>query len=192
ASVDALSVIDISNPAAPTLVAQEYGPIPHTSLNWPRSVFVAGNYAYIADYSRDALIIMDVSDPTDPVYITEVRPGGDNGNLNGANSVFVKGNYAYVTAEESDTFAVIDVSGLTVSNADIGNLNVTNLTVEANAMFAQGVRIQGGFNVSQESLFNDALAINSATSTSVGISLLKVTATSSVDLVQFAQMGTGK
>src|SRR3989338_7796971 len=101
-----LAVIDISNPADPVFIAEERGPIPGTSLNAAQSVFVSGNYAYVANYGRASLAIIDISNPADPVFIAEERGPIAGTSLDGANSVFVLGNYAYVANDTRASLAV--------------------------------------------------------------------------------------
>src|SRR3989338_3182273 len=101
-----LAVIDISNPADPVFIAEERGPIPGTSLNAAQSVFVSGNYAYVANYGRASLAIIDISNPADPVFIAEERGPIAGTSLDGANSVFVFGNYAYVANDTRASLAV--------------------------------------------------------------------------------------
>jgi PGF-pre-PGF domain-containing protein len=57
------------------------------NLDHPESVFVSGDYAYIAGLSS-GLEVVDISDPANPIHVTNFGPGGE--------SVFVSGNYAYV------------------------------------------------------------------------------------------------
>lgn len=71
------------------------------------SVFVSGNYAYIASQEENALTIIDVSNPASTTYKGTYSSATF---LSGARSVFVSGNYAYVVAYAVDTLAVIDIS----------------------------------------------------------------------------------
>ena len=78
-------------------------------LNGPRSVFVAGNYAYVVSGLSNALEIVNVSNPAAPVHAGSISNGGDV-KLNGPTSVFVAGNYAYVTSIYSNALEILDVS----------------------------------------------------------------------------------
>ena len=78
-----LSVVDVSDPASPTVVAD---------LDTPGqvlSVAVSGNYVYAADYDG-GLRVIDVSTPTDPVEVASFMGVGQ------ISFVEVDGNYAYV------------------------------------------------------------------------------------------------
>jgi hypothetical protein len=77
---DGLMIVDISDPAAPTLAG---------SYDISGSVAVAGNYAYIAA-GDDGLVILDVTDPSSPILAGIYVGSCDN--------VDVAGNYAYVTS----------------------------------------------------------------------------------------------
>ena len=66
------------------------GSISDGSLNTARSVYVSGEYAYVAASEADSLTIVDVSDPSAPTIAGSVS----SGQLNGAKSVYVSGKYA--------------------------------------------------------------------------------------------------
>jgi len=67
-----------------------------------RSVFVSGDYAYIAD-EFNGLHVVDISNPEDPVFAGIYNTGGD------VQSVFVVGRYAYLAVEYSGLH-IVDVS----------------------------------------------------------------------------------
>ena len=94
----------------PEFVAEEQGTTPDTSLNSPYSVFVSGNYAYMANAGRDSLAVIDISNPADPVFVSEERGPTPGTSLDYAFSVFVSGNYAYVANFNRASLAVIDIS----------------------------------------------------------------------------------
>jgi hypothetical protein len=91
-----LQVIDISNPASPTLVGS--WDTPGTTLD----VAVSGNYAYVAD-GQSGLQIIDISDPSSPTSAGSFDTTGY------AYGVQVEGSYAYV-ADSGDGLQVIDIS----------------------------------------------------------------------------------
>lgn len=63
---NALSVFNVNNPAAPSLVASVQGTGSPNYLNWAHSIVVSGNYAYITSYNDNALVIYDISTPASP------------------------------------------------------------------------------------------------------------------------------
>ncbi len=101
-----MSIINVANPAAPALLGTFN---PAVQLN---SVYVVGNFAYIASTSNTAeLTVVNVSNPAAPVQAGTLNLGG----AANANSVYVTGGYAYVgkalnTNNGNDEFYVVDVS----------------------------------------------------------------------------------
>ena len=91
-----LTVLDISNPALPTVVGK-------TPLlpDVVRGVAVAGDYAYVADWDA-GLRVVDVSDLAHPTEVGYYDTPGS------AEDVAVAGGYAYV-ADEDAGLRVIDV-----------------------------------------------------------------------------------
>jgi Tfp pilus assembly protein PilV len=114
-----LSVIDISNPAAPTLLGTFN---PALIIN---SVYVSGNYAYLASSSNTAeFTVVDVSNPAAPTQVGAINLNGTADGL----SIYVSGTYAYLGQALSATngnneFYVIDVSTPT-SPTISGSLNL--------------------------------------------------------------------
>ena len=73
-------------------------------LTQPKSVFVSGNYAYVASFGSNALEIIDITTPAAPTHQSSLT-------VNNASSVFVRGSYAYVTCGSStNELQIIDVS----------------------------------------------------------------------------------
>src|SRR3989344_1227395 len=107
---DSLAVIDISNPASTTVIAETQGPTPGTSLDSANGIFVSGKYAYVVNFVRDSLAVIDISNPANPTFIAETQGTTPGTTLNGALGVFVSGKYAYVANVNRDSLAVIDVS----------------------------------------------------------------------------------
>lgn len=94
-----LSVVDISNPAYPTLVGScDFG---GTRDIW--DLFVEGNYAYLTDHSYYGIHVVDVADPTNPSYLTTYDAP------EGVKSVFVLEDYAYLSAGDYG-LQILDIS----------------------------------------------------------------------------------
>ena len=93
----ALTILDISNPASPTVVGKT-APLPDIV----QDVYVSGDYAYIAD-SGGGLRVMDVSNPSNPTEMGFCDTPGR------AYGVAVAGGYAYV-ADRYYGLRVVDVS----------------------------------------------------------------------------------
>ena len=139
-----LQVIDISDPTNPTGVGQLTGTLATNSLALanPQSVFVQGNYAYVASFGNDGLQVIDISDPTNPVGVGQLVDDGVLA-LDGATSVFVQGNYAYVTSLSNNGLQVIDISDPT-NPTGVGQL--TEADDASLALFrALSVFVQGNY-----------------------------------------------
>jgi len=76
----------------------------------PQSVFVSGNYAYVASSTSDALEIVDISNPAAPVHAGSIVNGAGGALLDAPRFVFVSGNYAYVASGTSDALEIVDIS----------------------------------------------------------------------------------
>jgi len=111
-------VIDISNPAAPSLVSTT------SFTNTPTNIIVSGNYAYVTTGTNTtSLEIIDISTPTAPVLKSSVSLVGTVA----ARGVFVSGNYAYVVRAASATaganeFTVVNVTSPTAPTV-VGGYN---------------------------------------------------------------------
>jgi len=111
---NAFAVIDISNPASPSIVAALHNnalPAPWTgsgAFGHATSVAISGNYAYVTAASQDRLTVLDISNPLNPTIVASLK---DTTNLNFPVDVAVSGQYAYVTDQISPgRLTVVDVS----------------------------------------------------------------------------------
>ena len=91
-----LRIIDVSNPAAPSLIGSCDTP------GTAEDVYVTGGYAYVAVGTK-GLNVVDVSDPASPTIVGERNTPGY------ASAVHVDGAYAYV-ADEQSGLQIIDVA----------------------------------------------------------------------------------
>jgi hypothetical protein len=91
-----IEIIDISNPASPSLAGS------YDTPGFATGVTMAGDYAYVAD-GGSGLEIIDISDPASPFLVgTFDSPGG-------AAAVTVTGDFAYM-ADLDAGLQVIDIS----------------------------------------------------------------------------------
>jgi len=104
---DRLTVIDIANPAAPTIVASLRDT---TNLDFPVDVQVRGQFAYVADQgtnpSHPQLTVVNVANPASPAIagsLTDPLQGG-------AYRVALSGPFAYIAGSSSTAVSAIDVS----------------------------------------------------------------------------------
>lgn len=134
AEEDYLSVLDVSDPASPTL---------KSAINTPGyayGVFVEDGLAFVADY-EDGLTIVDVSDPSSLSIIGTC----DTPDL--AQAVIVQGNYAYVADGESG-LQVIDVTS-PFSPIIVGNYNTSHhaYDVEVDGNYAYVADSESGLQI---------------------------------------------
>jgi hypothetical protein len=102
-----LDVIDISNPAAPTLVGA-------TAVSWGTAgIAVQGSYAYTTGYyaNPNYLRMVDVSNPANPFSVAAFTLAGAH-----PQAVAVQGPYAYMLDYGTNQLEVIDVSNTSPSS----------------------------------------------------------------------------
>ncbi len=105
-----LEVIDVADPARPTLVGA-------TPLSWGTSgIAVAGSYAYTTGYSANPnyLRMIDISRPDQPFTAAAFTQVGTH-----PQAVEVDGSFAYMVDYGSDRLEVIDVSDASAGTFDV-------------------------------------------------------------------------
>ena len=70
----------------------------------PKSIFVSGKYAYVANWGDSNMSVVDVSNPSSPSQISTVAVGTN------PQGVYVAGRYAYLVNAGDNTLSVVDVS----------------------------------------------------------------------------------
>lgn len=148
-----LQVINITNPATPTLAAT------YDTPGSAKGVAVDGNYAYVADYAT-GLVVVNITNPAAPVLAGTCDTPGS------ARDVVIDGNYAYV-ADYGTGLAVINITnpaaptlaatcavtgsayGLTVAGnyaylaAGVGGLQVVDITLPTAPALAGALGLPG-------------------------------------------------
>jgi len=80
-------------------------------LNGPRSVYISGPYAYVAEFLEIRhWRLWTVSDPANPVHEGCITNGTGAAILYDPRSVFVQDRYAYVTGYGSNSLEIVDVT----------------------------------------------------------------------------------
>ena len=97
-SANNFQVINISNTAAPALVAGL-----GVNAN-PNSVAISGNYAYITCRGANTMQVINITTPTSPSLIKTVATGA------APNSVMIANGYAYVTNATDSTLQIFDLT----------------------------------------------------------------------------------
>ncbi len=113
-------------------------------LSYPYSVYVQGNYAYVAGDGGN-LQIFDASTPASPTLIGSVGVGA------GPDFVYVQGKYAYVTSYMANTLQIFDVSNPTTP-VSVGSIGTGN---EPYTVYIQGrYAYVGNYGASTLQIFN--------------------------------------
>ncbi|MCB9798820.1 hypothetical protein H6758_03790 [Candidatus Nomurabacteria bacterium] len=147
---DALTIVDVGNPASPSVVAT----LPSTTsalMDDPTSVVAVGDLVYITSESQNSLAIVDVSTKASPTVVGSITDSGAT-LLRGAKSVDVSGNYAYVVSRTDKSLQVIDISGIKVNNAQIGSARIERIQVSGKSYFDEDIDIGGGLSVGANGL----------------------------------------
>jgi hypothetical protein len=168
-SGNSLTIVNISNPAMPTVVGSVRDP---ARLFGAYGVAVSGNYAYVAyqgllgppqpqtpDTSSGGFTVIDISKPLSP---SSIVANIDNGPVVGghnyfyhATSVAISGHYAYVTAALDDRVTVVDISNPASPSI------VTSLRDATRMPFPVDVAVSGNYAyvASQSAPLNTQLAV---------------------------------
>ena len=104
---DRVSIINISNPAAPTLTSQIINNAGTIRLDGAAGIVKDGNFLYVASNVSNAMQIINVTNPALPVPSGQVFNAT---NLSGARWIAKSGNYVYVANNTRDSVEVIDVT----------------------------------------------------------------------------------
>lgn len=107
AATNNFTVINTSNPAAPTNVTTI------SIAGTPTNISVSGNYAYVTNQSDTAeLQVINISNPASPSLVASVNMTG-TGN---GQSVFISGNHAYVARGSDATANAFELTIVNISN----------------------------------------------------------------------------
>ena len=98
------------------------------------SVYVSGDYAYIASTTNESLTVIDVSTKSSPTQVGYLR---NTSSMDGATFVYVSGDYAYVASRDNDSLTVIDVSTKS-SPTQVGYLPNSSALDGAYSVFVSG------------------------------------------------------
>lgn len=139
---NAFAVIDISDPASPTLVAALHNaslPSPWTgtgAFGHATAVAISGSYAYVTAAYQDRLTVVNIANPQSPEIVASLK---DTTDLNDPVDVTVSGQYAYVVDQISPgRLTVVNVSNPAAPQV------VTSLA-SASLNGAYRIRLRGSF-----------------------------------------------
>jgi len=107
----ALTVINVSNPAAPAFAGVIKKAFPPGS-NWNiYAIFFWGDYAYFVCPNNRGLYIVNVSNPAAPTLVGSIQGAGPPNYLDHPYGIFVsRGRYACVTSFADDALTIFDIS----------------------------------------------------------------------------------
>ncbi len=99
----------------------------------PQSVFVSGNYAYVAKgFGSNDLEIVDVTNPASPVRKGSIA-NVVNVLLSNPVSVYISGNYAYVASYDSNALEIVDIGTVTATGINVVSANQITCTFNLNS-----------------------------------------------------------
>jgi hypothetical protein len=172
---NSLSIVDISNPLAPSVlgsVQSNSTDTPADELFGAYSVAVSGHYAFVAsqgllggqpttpDTSNGSFTVIDLTSPSSPTIVGSIDNSTLTGSLtNGldhATGVSISGNYAYVTSFSGQRLTTIDISSPT--SPDV----VASLQDPINLADPNDLTIQGNYAyvANQESVGMEFTVVN--------------------------------
>ena len=140
-----LGVIDISNPANPTVAAF----LKTSELLGVHDMAIVGNYAYLTGDSK-GLVVVDISNPHNPVLVSSATYSGQAC----PNGIFVQGQYAFVVDRCSNRFTAFNVAN--PINPIVGlSIQSSSDFVQAEAIYvANGYAYVGGSSSGKITVIN--------------------------------------
>ena len=130
-----LQVIDVSTPSAPTLLAT----VSTGSQSNPKSVAVAGRYAYVANYGDNSLQEFDLGG----AYVQQLEAGTvETGTLQTRDAVTVGDNFnvrgGLTVSESARISGGLSVDNGTITAANVAASNITGANITATSFSGNG------------------------------------------------------
>ncbi len=140
---DRISVLDVSDPSAPSLIANKVAG--HDGFG---SVRVEGDLLFATAAYSDELVVCDISQPRSPVEIFATDES-----LAGPSSLDIHGQYVYVSNDDEGDVSVFECTGVAGTlDVDIANIDILEVSqsslLRGNAVFERDVAIDGNLEVS--------------------------------------------
>jgi hypothetical protein len=179
-SGNSLTIVNISNPLAPSVVGTVHSN--STTTPFPDALFgayavaVSGNYAFVAsqgllsgqptspDTSAGSFTVIDLTSPSSPTIVASIDnaslTGALAGGLNHATGVSISGSYAYVTAFYGQRVTAINIAtptspSVVASLRDPVNLAAPNdVTTQGNYAYVANQVNTGGMEFSIVNISN--------------------------------------
>jgi hypothetical protein len=169
----ALTVVNISTPANPTVVAELQG---NTDFPAPSDVAIQGNYAYVINQNstngQGTFTVVDISNPLSPQVVGTATAAG----MAGGYRVRVSGTAAYVAAINGDAITKIDITvpadpiviASTVNRADLYETSGLDLMNIAGNQYVVASSPKLSSELSPQPNYPPYPTIGSTTNTSTG------------------------
>jgi hypothetical protein len=131
-----IAIFDIGNPFTPVKLGEV--PLPYPYNGYPYSIFVDGNYAYVAAVDH-GLRIVNISNPVDPVEV------GHYDISNWAMDIVVVENYAYISTGVGGGggLRIIDISNpespIEIGHHDLSGGGAESLAVIDNYVYLANI-----------------------------------------------------
>lgn len=143
-----LVVVDVSNPASPSLTTT----LTLTGTNG--GLYLSGRYCFVLNSSNSVIRIIDVQTPGSPSQIVTVATGASSSSL----GVCVAGKYAYIAySSNPDKLGVIDLGGIETGVIKAASLQTGQALITENLNVAGSVAINSGLAVGPSGLYCDGL-----------------------------------
>jgi Uncharacterized conserved protein len=141
-SVAGLEIVNITDPTTPVHAGYLRNGSTGAVMNYPTSVFVSGNYAYVTGRNTNSLEIVNVTNKSAPVHegVIVNDPGGAL--LESPERVVVSGNYAYVASTNSNALEIVDVTN---KAAPVHAGSITDTPGGAMIYQPKAVAVQGNY-----------------------------------------------
>lgn len=134
------TVIDIKDTTNPIVVSNftNASCTGNCRLDTPGHIALAGDYAYITvEGSNDGIEVINIENVNNLSHVAFLADDADS-LLSEPSGIHIIGKYAYVSSEGEDGLTVVDIHGLKTPSAEIGTLEVDDITVREN-IFVEGL-----------------------------------------------------
>ncbi|HVZ76266.1 MAG TPA: immunoglobulin-like domain-containing protein [Candidatus Paceibacterota bacterium] len=95
-----LAILDVSNPASPTLV----GSLNYSTVGHPLSIALSGRYLIVPDFDSGKVSVVDIANPAAPAVVGTYTTGGAPA------TVALSGKYAYIGDQADGNIYIEDIS----------------------------------------------------------------------------------
>lgn len=125
---DTLYVINISNPAAPSLSGSV------VTASGPMGISIQGRYAYITANFANKLEVVDISNPAAPSITSSYTLSGGSSSPRG---IVIQGKYVYITKQGGSKLEIVDISNPAVPSSISSSFTI--------GVDSRGIAVQGRY-----------------------------------------------